>query len=210
MASASLLALIKVQVTFAANGEQTPLDLEEAGKTAQAGNGGGAPVLRTILALIVVVGLIYGITWLLKWVKRSQEEKVSGSGLQSLATLPLGPNRSLHLVRAGEEVVLLGVGEGGVTPIRTYHEAEAVSLGLYELTGQAGSASLSAPVGHAALIDGNPVPVRQLAAATAGLAAVPAASLRGLSGSVEGDGNEINARGLAGMLEEIRRRTVIK
>ncbi|MDP9377422.1 MAG: flagellar biosynthetic protein FliO [Actinomycetota bacterium] len=210
MASASLLALIKVQVAFAANGEQTPLDLEEAGKTAQAGNGGGAPVLRTILALIVVVGLIYGITWLLKWVKRSQEEKVSGSGLQSLATLPLGPNRSLHLVRVGEEVVLLGVGEGGVTPIRTYHEAEAVSLGLYELTGQAGSASLSAPVGHAALIDGNPVPVRQLAAATAGRAAVPAASLRGLSGSVEGDGNEINARGLAGMLEEIRRRTVIK
>ena len=40
----------------------------------------------------------------------------TGCGLESMATLPLGPNRSLHLVRAGGEVVLVGVGEHGVTP----------------------------------------------------------------------------------------------
>jgi hypothetical protein len=36
----------------------------------------------------------------------------------------------MHLVRAGSEVVLVGVGEGGVTPIRTYGENEARALGL--------------------------------------------------------------------------------
>ena len=49
-----------------------------------------------------------------------------------LATLPLGPNRSLHLVRAGDEVVLVGAGEHGVTPIRTYTQAEARALGLLD------------------------------------------------------------------------------
>ena len=54
----------------------------------------------------------------------------SASGLKTLATLPLGPNRSMQLVRAGNEVVLVGVGEAGVTPIRTYGEHEARALGL--------------------------------------------------------------------------------
>ena len=50
-------------------------------------------------------------------------------GLETVATLPLGPNRSLHLVRAGDELVLVGVAEHGVTPIRTYSEDEARALG---------------------------------------------------------------------------------
>jgi flagellar protein FliO/FliZ len=44
----------------------------------------------------------------------------------------LGPNRSLHLVRAGRELVLVGVAEHGVTPIRTYSEDEAIELGLID------------------------------------------------------------------------------
>jgi flagellar protein FliO/FliZ len=44
--------------------------------------------------------------------------------------VPLGPNRALHLVRAGRELVLVGVAEHGVTPIRTYTEEEALELGL--------------------------------------------------------------------------------
>jgi flagellar protein FliO/FliZ len=77
-----------------------------------------------------VIGVIYGLYWVLKQVKASREDKAQGSGLQTIATLPLGPNRSMHLVRAGDEVVLVGVGEGGVTPIRTYGEHEARALGL--------------------------------------------------------------------------------
>ena len=44
--------------------------------------------------------------------------------------MALGLNRSLHFVRAGRELVLVGVAEHGVTPIRTYTEDEAIDLGL--------------------------------------------------------------------------------
>ncbi len=86
--------------------------------------------MRTIVGLAVVIGVIYGLYWILKQVKSSREDRASGVGLHTLATLPLGQNRAMHLVRAGTEVVLVGVGEGGVTPIRTYDEEEARALGL--------------------------------------------------------------------------------
>ena len=35
-------------------------------------------------------------------------------------------------MRAGDELVLVGAGEHGVTPIRTYTEAEARALGLLD------------------------------------------------------------------------------
>ena len=44
--------------------------------------------------------------------------------------LPLGPNRSLHMIRAGREIVLVGVAEHGVAPIRSYTEEEAYEAGL--------------------------------------------------------------------------------
>src|SRR4029079_18191233 len=91
----------------------------------------GGSLVRTFIGLAIVLAVIYGLYWVLKQVKASREERSSGSGLGTLATLPLGPNRSLHLVRAGGEVVLLGVGEAGVTPIRTYGEHEARALGLF-------------------------------------------------------------------------------
>ena len=46
------------------------------------------------------------------------------------ATLPLGPGKALHLVRAGTEIVLVGASENGVVPVRTYTEREARELGL--------------------------------------------------------------------------------
>jgi flagellar protein FliO/FliZ len=116
----------------ASDGEQTKLDLEEsAGQAAEAASGpGGGSLVRTIVGLVVVVGVIYGLTWVLRQVKGAREAKASGAGLRMLATLPLGTNRALHLVRSGEEVVLLGAAEHGVTPIRTYSTLEARRLGL--------------------------------------------------------------------------------
>jgi len=52
--------------------------------------------------------------------------------LESFAQLNLGPNRSLHLVRVGGEIVLLGAAEHQVTPIRRYSASEAHALGLLE------------------------------------------------------------------------------
>src|SRR5215213_7625655 len=102
-----------------------PKQLGDAGGTA-----GGGSLVRTFVGLAVVVAVIYGLYWVLRQVKSSREESATGSGLHSQAVVPLGPGRSLHLVRAGRELVLLGVAEHGVTPIRRYTEEEAEQVGL--------------------------------------------------------------------------------
>ena len=116
---------------LAADGEGTRLNLsDDSGAPAQAAGSTGGGLVRTIVGLAVVIGVIYGLYWVLKQVKAAREETASGDGLQTLATLPLGTNRSIHLVRAGHEIGLVGAGEHGVPPIRTYSEAEARALGL--------------------------------------------------------------------------------
>ena len=113
-------------------GDSKPLDLPlDATRTADptgASSGGG--LVRTFVGLAIVVAVIYGLYWVLKQVKSSREERSTGFGLASQAVVPLGPGRSLHLVKTGRELVLVGVAEQGVTPIRTYSETEAESLGL--------------------------------------------------------------------------------
>ena len=118
-------------VAFAADGESTPLKLSDPDAAAsQAAGSSGGGLVRTIVGLAIVIGVIYGLYWILKQVKAAREDTASGDGLKTLATLPLGTNRSIHLVRAGHEIVLVGAGEHGVTPIRTYTEAEARAVGL--------------------------------------------------------------------------------
>ena len=132
LVGAALLGLLLLApAALAQDGERTPLNLTEpkakAVESVGATTGG---LVRTIVGLAVVIGVIYGLYWILKQVKASREDSASGVGLHTLATLPLGQNRSMQLIRAGTEVVLVGVGEGGVTPIRTYGEHEARVLGL--------------------------------------------------------------------------------
>jgi flagellar protein FliO/FliZ len=112
-------------------GENTPLSLPADGgaKKVTTASGSGS-LVRTFVGLAIVLAVIYGIAWVLKQVKRSKEERGQGTSLETTAVVALGPNRSLHLVRAGRELVLVGVAEHGVTPIRTYTEDEAIDLGL--------------------------------------------------------------------------------
>jgi len=114
-----------------AGGESTPVDL--TGASDQGSHvGGGGSLVRTIVGLAVVIGVIYGVAWVLRQVKASRQPRATGAGLASLASVPLGPNRAVHLVRAGRDLVLLGVAEHGVVPIRTYSEDEARDAGLID------------------------------------------------------------------------------
>jgi flagellar protein FliO/FliZ len=125
--------LLTAPVALAANGENTPLKLDDAGgaaKTSQAASGGS--LVRTIVGLFVVLAVIYGLYWVLKKVKSSKDSAASGSGLETIATMPMGPNRALHLVRTGREFVLIGTAEHNITPIRRYSEDEARALGLID------------------------------------------------------------------------------
>ncbi|MBI5104834.1 MAG: FliO/MopB family protein [Solirubrobacterales bacterium] len=113
-------------------GEDRPLDLpaDSASSKADTVGSGGGSLVRTFVGLAVVVAVIYGLTWVLKQMKAAKEDRASGFGLSSEATIPLGPGRSVHLIRAGRELVLVGSAEQGVVPIRTYTEDEAAELGL--------------------------------------------------------------------------------
>ena len=162
--AAVLGCLLLAPAALAAGDESTPLNLgADTTKTVAHAPSAGGGMVRTIVGLAVVLGVIYGLYWILKQVRVNRDERATGQGLAPLATLPLGANRSLQLVRAGREVVLVGVGDGGVTPIRTYEEAEARALGL--------------------VVDEAP-------------AAEPAPAAA--------------ARGIAGLLDELRRRTVLR
>jgi flagellar protein FliO/FliZ len=126
-AAAALWCFLCAPAFAAERGEDAPLDLQQAHEASSSGGGG---LTRTIVGLAIVIAVIFGLHWVLKQVKSSREDKVSGDGLSSLATLPLGPNRAVHVVRAGNEVLVLGATEHGIAQLRTYTDAEAMEAGL--------------------------------------------------------------------------------
>jgi flagellar protein FliO/FliZ len=113
-------------------GEKTPLDLLPS-STGPHTSSGGASIVRTIVGLLIVIAVIWGLTWILKQVKSGRETRSAGSGLASLATLALGSGRTLHLVRAGRDYLLVGSAEHGVAPIHRYTEQQARDAGLLDL-----------------------------------------------------------------------------
>lgn len=116
----------------AADVESTPVQLGTSTTPAgDAGSGNGGSIVRTIVGLAIVIGVIYGVAWVLRQLKQSRQPRAVG-GLQAVASVPLGAGRTLQLVRAGNELVLVGVGEHGVTPVRTYSEQEARDAGLVD------------------------------------------------------------------------------
>jgi len=132
--AAVVLLLVASSPAHAAAGESTPVDLTGASRHGSHIGGGGS-LVRTIVGLAIVIGVIYGVAWVLRQVKASRQPRATGSGLASLASVPLGPNRAVHLVRAGHDLVLLGVAEHAVVPIRTYTEEEAHAAGLIDEDG---------------------------------------------------------------------------
>jgi flagellar protein FliO/FliZ len=114
----------------AATGENTPLHLSTSGTVHAASSGSGAGILRTIVALIIVIAIIYVVARILRAVKGRDAVRASGNGLEQIATLPIAPGKSVTLLRSGKDIVLVGVAENGVTPIKTYTEAEAIAAGI--------------------------------------------------------------------------------
>src|SRR3954447_9571941 len=126
--------LLTAPAAFASDFEDQPVptpSTDTKAAVAHSASSGGS-IVRTIVGLAIVLGVIYGVHWLLKQVKASKDSAGAGESLETIATLNLGTNRSLHLVRVGGEIVLLGAAEHQITPIRRYSEDEAHRLGLLE------------------------------------------------------------------------------
>jgi flagellar protein FliO/FliZ len=128
---AGALTLAPAQAAFAAtgSGENTPLHLSAPATGHAAAGGGSSSIVRTIVGLFIVLAVIYGIAWILRLAKKGKS-RPTGNGLSQVASLPLGAGRSVAVVRAGREVIVVGVAENGVTPLRTYTEAEAIASGI--------------------------------------------------------------------------------
>ena len=142
LAAALLCALLAPAYVAAAGkdpyGENTPLNLptDAPAKVADVGGGTGGGLARTFVGLAVVVG-----RHLRPHLGAAPDQEVQSDARtrrlrasSTEASMPLGPNRSLHLIRAGRELVLVGSAEHGIVPIRTYTEDEARDLGLLQST----------------------------------------------------------------------------
>jgi flagellar protein FliO/FliZ len=156
LAVAPLCVLLAPASVWAAGkdpyGENQALNLpaDSAAHTANVGGGGTGSLARTFIGLAIVVAVIYGLTWVLRQMRKSSSsdgQETMGFGLSTEASMPLGPGRSVHLIRAGRELVLVGSAEHGIVPIRTYTEEEAQSLGLLAPTqAQLGAGDIDAVV----------------------------------------------------------------
>ncbi len=114
------------------SGENAPLNLNAASGATHTSSG-GASLVRTIVGLAIVIAVIWGLTWIMRQVKSGREggkDSHSTAGLASVAALTLGSGRTVHLVRAGSDYVLLGSAEHGVVPIHRYTEQQAREAGL--------------------------------------------------------------------------------
>jgi flagellar protein FliO/FliZ len=109
--------------------ENTHLNLPASTPSHASSGSFGGTVARTIVGLLIVIAVIYGLAWILRQ-SRAARNPSTGDGLAQISSLPLGANRSVALVRVGAELHLLGVAEHGVTSIRVFSEEEAYELGL--------------------------------------------------------------------------------
>ncbi|HZO36556.1 MAG TPA: flagellar biosynthetic protein FliO [Solirubrobacteraceae bacterium] len=129
--AAAVLAAPATALAAATHGESTPLDLGDGGSSdLPSASGGGIGVLRAIFGLLLVVALIYGVRWLLHRTQAGGRPRGNSEGLRPLTSLALGSRGTLHLVRAGDEVLLLGQADGQLVSLRRYSEEEAQQRGL--------------------------------------------------------------------------------
>lgn len=112
--------------------EEQPIGGTSSTTTAHVGGSGGS-IVRTIVGLAIVIAVIWGLSWILRQVKAGKDPGGPSTGLTSLAALTLSTGRSVHLVRAGSDYLLLGSAEQGVVPIHRYTEEEAREAGLMDV-----------------------------------------------------------------------------
>lgn len=99
--------------------------------------GAGGTLIRLALGLGIVVGLIGGVWYVMKRIQRSRypamDDRNPAGLIDVMATTSLGPSRSLHLVKVGEEIVLVG---------STDHSVAAITrIGAEDAAGLAGAAA---------------------------------------------------------------------
>jgi flagellar protein FliO/FliZ len=113
----------------ASTGENAPLTFTTSSGGSHASSGGPS-IVRTVVGLAIVLAVIWGLYWVMRQVKAGRDPRAPTDGLTSIAALTIASGRTLHLVRAGSDYLLLGSGEHGLVPIHRYSEEQALEAGL--------------------------------------------------------------------------------
>lgn len=95
--------------------------------------GAGDTLMRLGLGLVVVVGLIALVWYVLKRVQRSRYPSLERAGktgglIDVVSTTSIGPNRTLHVVRVGEEILLVGSTDHAITALMRLGTDDLVGL----------------------------------------------------------------------------------
>ncbi|MDO5575781.1 MAG: flagellar biosynthetic protein FliO [Fibrobacter sp.] len=86
-------------------------------------------LLRICLYLLLVIGLIFGVAWLLKKGGITSGGKLGGNvSMDILEILPLGQNRSIVLVRVMDAVYLLSQTQTNISMIDKIENEKAIEL----------------------------------------------------------------------------------
>ena len=133
-----LRALLVVPAVLAATGasaaraagEKTPLRLPGRGDGGSAASSQGPGLIRLFVGMLVVVGVILAVRWLLKTYAKSKFPGLAAAAgtIEIVATKPLAPNRALHVVRLGDETLLIGSTEQAITALRALSAEESERL----------------------------------------------------------------------------------
>lgn len=131
------LLLCAMPALAAPKATTTPADTENlaipegsATPTGLSGGSGGT-LLRLGLGLVVVIGLIAAVWFVMKRVQRARYPALDERGpslIDVVATTSLGPSRSLHLVRVGDEIVLVGATDHSVNVVARIGAEDAPGL----------------------------------------------------------------------------------
>ncbi|MEI6801809.1 MAG: flagellar biosynthetic protein FliO [Burkholderiales bacterium] len=80
---------------------------------------------RYIGSMALVLALLLGLLWLLRRLKGMQRVQQSGSRLQLLETISIGPRQKISLLRVGSKEVLVGITAGQFTALGHWDDTPA-------------------------------------------------------------------------------------
>jgi flagellar biosynthetic protein FliO len=86
-------------------------------------------VFRIVLSLVIIIALIFGVSWLIRKSGLAGTSRIGGGGsMDVLEVLPLGPNRNVVLFRVIDTVYLCGQTASNISMIDKIDGQRAVDL----------------------------------------------------------------------------------
>jgi flagellar biosynthetic protein FliO len=86
-------------------------------------------VVRTMLSLGIVIILLFGFIWGVKWLQtKARTTYQTTRALKVMESLPLGPKKSIHLVKAADRVFVLGAADGQISMLLELKKDEIAKL----------------------------------------------------------------------------------